>query len=161
MTETKDMLTRLEDAIIQTLKQILPQEINRIETFNEEAEEYDFPQGDGAAVFVLYAGSSYGPNDDDTSSAYAPRRTLRWQIFVLVRSLNSKNNGAIGANHAIEAVRLALQGQSILGATPFLIQSDKLDARIDNGWRYVLEFTHHIPAISEIRFDPAAAPAFE
>ena len=129
MTEITDMLTHIEKAIIRTLKQQLPQQINRIEAFDDRAEEYDFPQGDGGAVFVLYTGSSYGPNDDAPSSAYAPRRTIRWQVYVLVRSLRGKN--------------------------------DKLDARIDGGWRYVLDFTHHIPAVADIRFDAAENPAFE
>lgn len=155
-----DMLTRLEAAILETLRARLPQSLTRVEAFDESAENYDFPQGDGGAVFVLYAGSTYSPLDDQTSSAYAPRRTLHWQVFVLVRSLRGKNEGTIGANEAVEAVRLALQGQSVVGATPFIILSDKLEARIENGWRWVLEFSHHIPAVADMRFSPENAPAF-
>lgn len=160
LNKNSDMLSRIENEIIKTLKERLPQSLTRVEAFDESAENYDFPQGDGGAVFVLYAGSTYSPLDDQTSSAYAPRRTLHWQVFVLVRSLRGKNEGTIGANEAVEAVRLALQGQSVVGATPFIILSDKLEARIENGWRWVLEFSHHIPAVADMRFSPENAPAF-
>ncbi|MBI0177579.1 Gp37 family protein [Bartonella apis] len=153
-----DMLTRIEDAIIKTLKAQLPQELNRVESFDENVENYDFPQGDGGAVFTLYAGSTYEAGDDKPTTAYATRRTLRWQLFILVRSLNGKNGGLISAHEAVEAVRKTLQGQSVAGATPFQIISDKLDARIEGGWRWVMEFSHHIPSIAEIRRDTGHNP---
>lgn len=153
-----DMLSRIEDAIITQLRTHLPQELNRVESFDETVEDYDFPQGDGGAVFTLYAGSNYESGDDKPTTAYAPRRTLRWQIFVLVRSLNGKNGGFIGAHEAVEAVRKTLQGQSVVGATPFLILSDKLDARIESGWRWVMEFSHHVPMVAELRRNTGHQP---
>lgn len=160
MTDKADMISRIEDAMIDTLKKRLPQSLARIDAFDGAADNYDFSQADGSAVFVHYSGSTYSPGDDQMTNAYAPRRTLRWQVFVLVHAMKGKNDGEISANEAIEAVRLALQGQSVVGATPFLIVSDKLDAQLEGGRRYVLEFTHHIPAIVESRFDPENVTVF-
>ena len=155
-----DMLTRIEDKMILTLKEQTGDIFNLIEPFDESAENYEFLSGHDAAVFTLFGGSTYSPNDDAPTSAYAPRRTIRWQVYILVRSLRNAREGSISSNKAIEAVRLALQGQSLVGATPLLPISEKLDARIDNGWRWLIEFNHHIPAMADLRFGIENEPAF-
>jgi len=150
-----DMLTRLEDAMIARLKATTGGIFSIIEPFNDSIENFEFLSVHEAAVFTLFNGSSYSGVEDAPTSAYSPRRTINWQIFVLVRSLRNARDGAVSSN---AAVRLALQGQSLVGATPLVPVSDRLDARIDGGWRFVMEFSHHIPALAAIQFEGGVRP---
>ncbi|KAA6404488.1 Gp37 family protein [Candidatus Tokpelaia sp.] len=143
--EPRNQLDRLQQAILARLVEKMPGRITHIAAFDEEAQKFDF-QGLQGALFVKYEGSSFTGDDTSPMRIYAPARVLTWSIYVLVRSLKGAQDGFIGANEVLEEVRRALQGQSFCGATPCKVLSDRLDAQIEGGWRFVMQFSNSCPA---------------
>jgi len=140
-----NQIERLRAAIVARLTERLPGRVTPIAAFDDAANNFDF-QGLEAAVFVQYAGSQYSGDDTGPARIYAPARMLSWTIYALVRSLKGSEAGIISASALLEEIRLALQGQSFAGATPMRINADRLDAQIEGGWRYIMEFTNSCPA---------------
>lgn len=143
----------VEAAIVARLKERLPGRVSRIESFPDRPEQYDFPDTDTAAAFVYFEGADYAPTSDSPRAVYSPRRTCRWRIILLVRSLNGAEGGVIGAYEALEEIRLALQGQSFAGATAMMSRREALEEQRAGVWRWSMEFTNALPAIAEAEFE--------
>lgn len=145
---------RQEDAILARLKERLPGRIVRIEPFPDRPDAFDFPEREAAAVFVHFAGGDYSATGDGgPRAAYSARRTLKWHVVLLVRSLRGAEGGRIGAYEALEEIRCALQGVSFAGATAMIPKRELLDEQKGGVWRWTLECTNAIPAIAEAQFD--------
>lgn len=143
----------IEGAIVERLKERLPGRVGRIEPFPDKPSDFDFPAREGAAVLVHYAGADYGPTGDTPRHAYSPRRTMKWHIVVLVRSLRAAEGGRLGAYEVLDEIRRALQGVSLAGATPMAPRREVLDEEKAGIWRWTLEFSASIPAIAEAQHD--------
>lgn len=140
----------IEDEMLAQLKEKLPRTISRIESFPDNPDAYDFPERDSAAVFLRFDGSDYAAPAGTPRAAYAPSRTMSWEVTLLVRSLRGADGGRIGAYDALEAIRLALQGRSFAGGTAMVPRSEKLQEQRDSVWRWAMRFTTQLPAVAAI-----------
>lgn len=143
----------IEDAILARLRERMPGRVVRIEPFPDRPEMFDFPEREGAAVFVHFAGADYGPAGEGPRAAYGAQRTLRWHVVLLVRSLRGAEGGRIGAYDALEEIRRALHGVSLAGATPMIPRRELLDEQKAGVWRWTLEFSTTIPAAAEAQIE--------
>lgn len=144
-----NVLERIEAAIVARLAEQMPGRIDRIEAFSDLAADYDFGQKDRAAIFVQLSSSAYSASDDAAAiRVYAPHRTLTWSIYLLVRSIKGAQAGSLGSYEGIEEIRCALQGVSFCGATAMRPLGETLDAQVEGGWRWKLQFSNSIPAVS-------------
>ena len=144
---------RLQAAIVARLAEKMPGRVETVAAFDDTANEFDF-QGRQAAVFVSYAGSRYTGDETGPARIHAPARVLNWDIYVLVRSLKGAQAGSIGAFEVLEEVRHALQGQVFCGATAMKVLCDRLDAQVEGGWRWVVQFSHSCPAPARMELQP-------
>ena len=143
-----NMITAIEDAMLAALKDQLPRTVTRIDVFPDDPEAFDFPEADTAACFLRYDRSTYAGADNEPRRAYAPTRTLTYEVVVLVRSMRGADGGRIGAHDALEAVRLALQGRSFAGATAMALAGDELQQQKGSVWRWAMRFTCRVPAVA-------------
>ncbi|MFG1409509.1 Gp37 family protein [Xanthobacter sp. VTT E-85241] len=143
---------QVEDEIIARLKERLPGRIGRIEPFPDRPSDFDFPDREAAVVLVHFTGADYAPAEGPRG-AYSPRRTLKWSVVLLVRSLRGAEGGRIGAYEALDEIRRALQGVSFAGATAMVPKRETLDEEKAGVWRWALEFTCAIPAVAEAQFE--------
>lgn len=143
----------IEGAIVARLKSRLPGRVARVEPFPDKPSQFDFSDREGAVVLVHYAGADYSPTGDTPRQAYSPRRTMKWQIVLLVRSLRGAEGGRIGAYDVLDEVRRAVQGVSFAGATPMAPRREILDEEKDGVWRWTMEFSASIPALAEAQHE--------
>ncbi|MCJ8142964.1 Gp37 family protein [Ancylobacter sp. A5.8] len=143
-----NVITAIEDAMVARLMAKLPRTFRPAESFPDQAENFDFPVSNEAACYVRYDRSTYAGPDAEPRRAYAPMRTLSFEVIVLVRSLRGAQDGRVSSYDALEAVRLALQGQSFGGATAMAPAGDQLQARDAGVWRWAIRFTCRAPAVA-------------
>lgn len=142
----KTQIERMENALVARLKARLPGSVALIDLFPDKFDRFEMPQH-GAAVFVSYAGSSFGPKGDSPREAYAPREDMKFHIVLLVRNLRSASDSA--AYDLLSEIRRALHGHSFVGATPLIPGRTWLDAQAEGVWRWAVEFTASVPCIAE------------
>ena len=145
-------VTVIEDEIVAQLKDNLPRTVTRIDSFPDNPEKYDFPERDTAAVFVHLSEGKYAGAAGRPQQAYAPARTLTWEIVLLVRSLRGADGGRIGAYPLLHDVRIALQGRSFGGATAMVPVSERLQEQKGGIWRWGMTFTNSIPAVAVVDY---------
>lgn len=140
----------IETEMLARLKEKLPRTISRIDSFPDDPDAYDFPERESAAVFLRFDGSDYAGTSGSPGAAYAPSRTMTFEAVLLVRSLRGADGGRIGAYDALEAIRLALQGQSFAGGTAMVPRGEKLHEQRGGVWRWAMRFSTQIPAVAAI-----------
>ncbi|KQI69386.1 hypothetical protein AN189_02880 [Loktanella sp. 3ANDIMAR09] len=142
-------LERIEDTIVAALREGVSGTV-KVDAFPADVMTYDFAGLDAAAL-VHYKGSSFrgraGPASIDQS------RRMNFAIVLLIRNLR----GHRGAYHALEDIRLALQGVAFDGAGPAEIVSDALISEVEGQWRWEIVIGLDAPAIARHRRTPAAA----
>lgn len=143
-----NVIEAIEDAMVAQLADKLPRRFRAPESFPDDPEAFDFPSSEQAACFVRYDRSTYAGADSEPRRAYAPMRTLTFEAVVLVRSLRGAQAGRIGSYEALEAVRVALQGQSFAGATAMVPAGDELQDQKAGVWRWAMRFTCRVPAVA-------------
>lgn len=137
---------RLLDAVMDRLKAGLPARVD-ISRFPSRAEDYDFA-GHDAAVLVICTESTIGRASTPVTAALI--ETLTIVCAVLVRSLD----GAHGAPALLEDVRLALQGQSLAGATAMQPLGFRLADQGEGAFQFDISFETRLPAVAG-HFHPA------
>lgn len=141
-------LETVEDAIIAALKEGIEGGV-KVDNFPADVSTYDFAGLDAAAL-VHYKGSNFqrreGPADVNQN------RRMNFAIVLLVRTLR----GHSGAYHALEDIRLALQGQAFEGAGPAEIVSDALVSEVHGQWRWEIVIGLGAPAVARVRRRPSA-----
>lgn len=145
-----NVIEAIEDAMVTRLAEKLPRRFRAPESFPDDPEAFDFPTSEQAACFVRYDRSAYAGADNEPRRAYAPMRALTFEVVVLVRSLRGAQAGRVGSYEALEAVRLALQGQSFAGATAMVPAGDELQEQKAGVWRWALRFTCRAPAVAAV-----------
>ena len=153
-----NVIEAIEDAMVARLAEQLPRRFRAPESFPDDPEAFDFPASEHAGCFVRYDRSTYAGADSQPSRAYAPVRTLTFEVVVLVRSLRGAQESRIGSYEALEAVRLALQGRSFAGATAMVPVGDELQEQKAGVWRWASRFTCRVPAPAVAAVDAGEWP---
>jgi hypothetical protein len=140
-------LERVEDAIVSALKEGVDGSV-KVENFPADVKAYDFA-GLNAAALVHYKGSKFTAKDGPANPNQS--RRMNFAIVLLTRALRGQGS----AYHALEDIRLALQGFAFEGAGPAEIVSDGLIAEVEGQWRWEVVIGLNAPAVARDRKTPA------
>lgn len=141
-------LEQVEDALIVALKEGVDGRV-KVDSFPADVLTYDFAGLDAAAL-VHYKGSNFTGREGPTTPNQ--KRRMNYAIVLLARTLRQPD----GAYHALEDIRLALQGVAFVGAGPAEIVSDALVAEVHGQWRWEIVIGLNAPAVARDR-RPASA----
>jgi hypothetical protein len=140
-------LELVEDAIVTALKAGVEGSV-KVENFPADVKTYDFT-GLKAAALVHYKGSKFSERNGPVNPNQG--RRMNFAIVLLARVLR----GHGGAYHALEDIRLALQGNAFQGAGPAEIVSDGLISEHQGQWRWEIVIGLNAPAVARVRQQPA------
>lgn len=141
-------LEKVEDALIAALKAGVEGGV-KVDNFPADVLTYDFAGLDAAAL-VHYKGSNFQGREGPASPNQ--KRRMNFAIVLLVRTLR----GHSGAYHALEDIRLAVQGVSFEGAGPAEIVSDALVSEVQGQWRWEIVIGLGAPAVARDARRPAS-----
>lgn len=142
----KTHLEKIQDGIVEALKQGGLSAKYRIEPFPDDPDKFDMADAEKVAL-VQYVRSNYGRAESANSAAQM--RDAHFSIHLYLRRASTPVNGM----HEIDQVRLCLQGRVVEGAELSMLRDGLVD---QNGalWRYVVEVSAPIPAIPLNREQP-------
>ena len=140
-------LEKVEDAIVTALKAGVEGGV-KVDNFPADVMTYDFAGLDAAAL-VHYKGSNFQGREGPAS--VNQHRRMNFAILLLVRNLRGRS----GAYHALEDIRLTIQGAAFEGAGPAEIVSDALVSEVQGQWRWEIVIGLGAPAVARVQRTPA------
>jgi hypothetical protein len=140
-------LETVEDAIVTALKAGVEGGV-KVENFPADVLTYDFAGLDAAAL-VHYKGSNFQGREGPAN--LNQNRRMNFAIVLLVRNLRGRS----GAYHALEDIRLSVQGVAFEGAGPAEIVSDALISEVQGQWRWEIVIGLGAPAVARDARSPS------
>lgn len=142
----KSPIEKIEDAIVGFLKAGGLSSKYLITAFPDNPDEFDLGKAEKAAL-VQYTGSRYAAPE---ATGAAQLRSPEFAIHLFLRSVGQP----IRAPYEIEQIRMAVQDQSVQGATLYVIKDGLVD-QTGPLWRYMVEIAcTPIPAVPLVRARP-------
>lgn len=142
----KSPIEKIEDAIVDFLKQGGLSSKYLIQAFPDDPDQFDLGEAEKVAL-VQYTGSRYSePETRGTAQMRAPE----FAIHLYLRAVGKP----VRAPYEIDQIRLALQDQSVQGASLYVKQDGLVD-QTGPLWRFVIEIgCTPIPAVGLPRHRP-------
>lgn len=142
----KSPVEQIEDAIVGFLKAGGLSSKYLIAAFPDDPEEFDLGDAEKAAL-VQYTGSRYAaPETRGSAQMRAPEFAIHLYLRVVGKPIR--------APYEIDQIRLALQDQSVQGATLYVAKDGLVD-QSGSLWRYMVEVAcTPIPAVGLPRHHP-------
>lgn len=148
------MIEEVGDAIVARLKQRTELRAWNVEHFPDAVKRAK--SASPMTLLVSYEGSTDGPLISDLPAA--TDRSVVWAVSIVAKGLRGRDS----ASWAIDAVRRGLTGWTPpQGGEPLRPLKDGFISEDEGVWRFVVQFTAMIPAVSDptVGNDPPYAPS--
>ena len=146
----KSPIEKIEDAIVEFLKQGGLSSKYLIQAFPDDPDQFDLGDAEKVAL-VQYTGSRYAAPE---ARGAAQMRAPEFAIHLYLRAVGKP----VRAPYEIDQIRLARQDQSVQGASLYVKQDGLVD-QTGPLWRFVIEIgCTPIPAVGLPRHNPLHRP---